>query len=318
MGTTTTIDWWVALVLLGVSCVGPWTAPLAQMFGLREFEGQSVVAMATYMARKIPESFAKGFAFFVVVPVVLIVLRGVAPRGADVVQAIVGVGCEVASIATLPLFWVVVERPPGVVNVMGEIFVVDLATMYIVHAALVFGARALPPWTLACGPLFGMARYLRLPVDRPQSLLAGVAALYINVGSLYSGYRLIEGLGYSVFTQTAALGEWAGYELYAGVNVIAGFVLLCASTPAPRGFGGWRGYAQLLDTVLYVILCNGNVAAGWIASRGVWRPPLARLRGFRCASQTAEHGRAPQEDASSPRVPPRRRAPADPRDRPRR
>ena len=274
------VDWWLTSLLFGISLIGPWTVPVYRLFGLCEFEDVSVVDMSVYMAKKIPMSFGRGFVPFVLVPACFIVLRSAWSRGADILQACIAVVCEVASIITLPLFWIPYGGSAS--NVMGDVFVVDLVTMYIIHALLIFGARALPPWSLACGPLFGLTRYIRTNADiRPSSLLGGVLALYANVGGLYRAYNVLhDEFGLDVFTQTVGFNEWRGYEVYAAVNVVGGFVLICSSIPPVTNLKTWRGIGILLDLILYVILLNANVAAAWIASRGVVRAPLVAAKPF--------------------------------------
>jgi hypothetical protein len=251
-----------------------------RLFGLCEFENVSVVDMSVYMAKKIPMSFGRGFVPFVLVPACFIVLRSAWSRGADILQACIAGVCEVASIITLPLFWIPYGGSAS--NVMGDVFVVDLVTMYIIHALLIFGARALPPWSLVCGPLFGLTRYIRTNADiRPSSLLGGVLALYANVGGLYRAYNVLhDEFGLDVFTQTVGYHEWRGYEIYAAVNVVGGFVLICSSIPPAMNLKTWRGIGILLELILYVILLNANVAAAWIASRGVFRAPLVAAKPF--------------------------------------
>lgn len=276
------VDWWVTILLFGVSLIGPWTVPVYRLFGLSEFEQVSVIDMSVYMAKKIPMSFGQGFVPFVLVPACFVVLRSVWPRCANILQACIAIVCEIASIVTLPLFWIPFGRSRHSANIMGDVFVVDLVTMYITHALLVFGARALPPWSLACGPLFGLARYIRTNADtRPSSLLGGVLALYANVGGLYRAYTALhDEFGLDVFTQTVGIHEWRGYEVYAAVNVVGGFVLICSSIPPASKIKTWRGVGDLVELTLYVILLNANVAAAWIASRGVWRAPLVAAKPF--------------------------------------
>lgn len=274
------VDWWLTILLFGISLIGPWTVPVYRLFGLCEFEQVSVVDMSVYMAKKVPLTFGRGFVPFVLVPVCFIVLRSVSSRAANILQACIAVVCEVASIITLPLFWI----PSGgsASNVMGDVLVVDLVTMYIIHGLLIFGARALPPWSLACGPLFGLTRYIRTNADtRPSSLLGGVLALYANVGGLYRAYNVLhDEFGLDVFTQTVGYHEWRGYEMYAAVNVVGGFVLICSSIPPAFNLKTWRGFGNLFELILYVILLNANVAAAWIASRGVLRAPLVAAKPF--------------------------------------
>lgn len=274
------LDWWVALCLVAVSVVGPWTVPLSRLFALSEFERVSVVAMASYMAQKIPKTFALGFHFFVLVPMSFIGLRFCAARRADMLQSAIAIACEIVSIVALPLLWIYISRPVSSPNVMADVFVMDLVTMYLTHVAFIFGVPTLQAWTLACGPLFGMARYLRIRADvRPSSILGSVAALFVNIGGLYRAYMVLDSaFGLDVFTFTVPFYEWQGYELYAAVNVIFGFVLLCASTPAPATVITRRGCAELIDVLLYVILLNANVAAAWIATRGVWRPSSVAVK----------------------------------------
>ena len=163
---------------------------------------------------------------------------------------------------------------------MGDIFVSDFVVMFVWHAILCLYDEYIPAWTIALGPLFGLGRYLFKKGCRPSSVIGGIVALYSCIGSLYRGYALIDG---AVFTQTIGFHEWHGYEIYAAVNIIGGFVVICASTPVPRRL------IEFIEVVLYLILTNANVAAGWIASKGIVRPRLCTPRTpFRWKSESAD------------------------------
>jgi hypothetical protein len=272
-------EWLLAVCLLGVSAVGPWTVTLARCFGTSEFEHTSVVDMAAFMLRKIPPTLAGGVGYFVGTPVALLTLRAFCNRGADTLQAVLAIACEVVSVASVPLFWIARTRTPALPNAMADVLVADFVTMCLVHVGLVLGTGTLPAWTLAGGPLFGLSQYLRLKQPRPRNFLVALVALYINVGALYRGYRVLQVLGHEVFTQTVPLWEWAGYELYAAASVVGGFVLIAASIPppAPRSL---RGLADLADLTVFILLLNANIGAAWICERGVDRTSLVRSRRF--------------------------------------
>lgn len=263
----------LASVLVLFAFLGPWTRHVAVMFGLAEFERTSVIDMTLYMLTKIPESFLLGAAYFVAVPILLLLLRYFFPRAANIVHYCLTMLLMVLSVCALPIFFAPGgDSPRNVVNVMGEIFVADLVVMFAWHAVLCLCTRALPTWSLAFGPLFGLGQYLFIEEKRPSSIAGGVAALYLCIGGLYRGYRLIETQGHNVFTNTVPFDEWYGYELYALFSIGGGFLLLCASTPVPRRF------IEFVEVVLYLVLVNANVGAGWIASRGVVRPRLVTPR----------------------------------------
>ena len=255
-------------VLVLIGAIGPWTRPIAIVFGLSEFERYSVVDMTTRMALKIPESYLLGAPYFIGVPLVLILLRYFLPRVANLVQYIVVISGMAASIATLPLLWIPVASQRTDPNVMGDIFVSDFVVMAVWHSILCLYDEYLPPWSFAFGPLFGLGLYIFKDDERPASVIGGVVALYSCIGSLHRGYAIAESLGDSVLTQTVGIGEWYGYEIYAAVNIIGGFVLICASTPVPKRL------VESVEVILYTILTNGNVGAGWIASMGFVRGRL--------------------------------------------
>lgn len=261
------VDRTVCLCLVFVAAVGPWTKDVAQTFALHRFEENSVIDMAWYCFLKIPLSFLYGLPYFVGVPVVLILVRFFFPRLAGLLQTALLWLAALASVVTLPLF-LVTYRPRATPNVMGQVFFADLVVMWVWHAILCLYDEYLPASSLAGGPLLGLALYLRKPAPRPCSMLGGVAALYACIGSLYDGYQQSEALGYSVFTQTVGLSEYYGYEIYAVVSVVGGFVLICASTPVPKSL------LELAEVVVYLVLTNGNVALGWIMSQGLVRPAL--------------------------------------------
>lgn len=261
------VDRVVGGLLVFVSAIGPWTKDVGRLFALSEFETQSVIDMAWFMFKKIPISFLYGFPYFVGVPLVLIIVRYFFPRLAGVIQTfLIWLSC-VASVVTLPLLCIS-YRPRDEPNIMGDVFAADMIVMWVWHAILCLYDEYLPPSSLVGGPLLGLAIYLRKPPPRPSSIIGGIAALYACIGSLYAGYMKSEQLGLNVFSQTVAADEWYGYEMYALVTIVGGFILICASIPPPRSM------PELFETVLYIILTNANVAAGWVASAGVLRPPL--------------------------------------------
>lgn len=261
------------LALAAASFFGPWTVGVATLFGLSMYESSSVAEMVWYLVQKIPASFQKSPGLFIGVPVLLVALRGGFPRWAHRLQALVLLAGMASSVATLPLLLVTTPGDARAAphNVMGDIFVADLVTMYGWHLTLCFGLdEAVPAWTVLCGPLFGLCRYIWSETDaRPNSLLGSSVAFYFNVGALYRGYKILEADGHDVFVHTVEFGEWRGYELYAAVNVIGGFLVICSSIPFPTSL------STFVDTLGYVVGLNGNIAAGWIASEGVYRPPLS-------------------------------------------
>ena len=191
-----TRDWWAAMCWVGVSMLGPWTMTVCRLFGASEWERASVIDMSTSMLRKAPRALASNIPMFVLTPLLFVAWRRLRPRGADVLQSAIATACEIASAAALPLLlWGGGGGEASTPNVTGELLVMDLVTMYATHVLLIFGAQALPPRSLAGGPLFGLARHLRDgPEARPSSLPGGIFALYANVGALHRGFRLMSSL----------------------------------------------------------------------------------------------------------------------------
>ena len=263
------IDRIVAGCLICVVCIGPWTTSVAHLFALQRFEETAVVDMAWYMVKKIPLSFAYGAPYFIGVPLTLLVLRFRLPRYATLLQVVVLWIAMAASIVALPVLCIAYNSRQES-NIIGQVLATDMMTMWVWHATLCL-YEFVPAWTLVGGPLFGLCMYIQLEGGRPSSLLGGVAALYSNISSLYDAYLNAEReFGDVVFSQTVGLNRWYGYEIYAAVTVVGGFIVICASAPAPRR------WTELVEMILYIILLNSNVAAAWIASVGIMRPPLVR------------------------------------------
>ena len=257
----------VAVLLASVAAVGPWTMRIGQVMGLAEFEQHSVIEMALSMVRRVPQSFYQGAPFFIVVPLVIVLVRAGAPRILDAVALVLVGFAMIVSVAGLPLLFL--DTPVrSTHNVMGDVFAADLVTFWVWHAFLCYDAQ-LPAWSLAGGPLFGLGLYL-VGRERAHSVAGGALALYLNVGALYRGYEFAAQSDQFVFAQTVSVWEWYGYELYAAATVVLGFLLVSACTPVPRDF------SALAETVLYVILLNGNVAAAWVAAAGVCREALVQ------------------------------------------
>ena len=263
--------------LLFVSLLGPWTRPLAIIFGLSEFEETTVSKMVLFMLKKTPISLAYGSPYFIGVPFFLVLLRAFFERWASALQRALLVSSMVASIVSVIFLWIPLQTDRAATNIMGDIFVGDMVTMWAVHAALC-ALGDLPLWSIVFGPLFGLCIYIAQK-KKPSSFLAGLVCIYVNIGTLYRGYLELESIGKEVFTQTLGIGEWYGYEIFAGVQVVLGFLILCASIPTNQfKLKTLRGTLSVLETVLYVILLNANVAFGWIASAGFLRGPLVRAR----------------------------------------
>ena len=262
------IEYTLLISFLFILSVGPWTIGAAQMMSLSVYETKSVVDMSWFMFKKIPLSFLYGFPYFIGVPVLFLLFRYFFDRYADIVQLTLIYFSKIVSICTIPLLFVRYDSIRSTSNIMGEVFTADLITMFVIHAILCIQTN-LPSSSIAGGPLFGLAVYLRRDAgERISSLLGGVVALYLNVGALYTGYIKSESLGLQVFSQTLLFSEWFGYELYACVTVVLGFVLICASVPIPKSF------VDLAETIAYLVLLNANVGAAWIASKGVVRRAL--------------------------------------------
>ena len=266
------LDYIAASLLVFVTFIGPWSRHIAVLFGLSEFENHSVIDMSVYMIKKVPESFLLGAPYFVILPLLLILLRYFFPRAANLLHYSMTVVCMAGSIIAVPLLWIPMHGDRETPNIMGDIFTSDFVVMFAWHSILSLYCKTLPAWTICFGPLYALGAYLFISNERPNSIAGGIAVLYLCVGSLYRGYQLAESMGDSVFTQTVGLGEWYGYEIYAAINVIGGFVLIAASIPVPRRL------IEFVETLLYLILLNANVAAGWIASTGVTRRRLCTPR----------------------------------------
>ena len=263
----------VALTLFLTLSVGPWTPHLFTRFGLSEFESFSVVDMTVRMLGHMWVTFLTQWSFLAV-PIVLIIVRASCPRLANVLQLCLLFVAQALSILALPLLWL----PNGLDShrthhPLGDVLVSDVVTMSVVHAGLIL-ARVLPAWSFSCGPLFGLCYTVQLDeCKRLSSLFVGVAALYANIGALHRGYRLMNDVyKKEIFVQTHSIDEWLGIELYAGLTVVMGFLVICASLPPPSNVRSWSGAGSFLDMAFYIILLNANVGAAWIASRGVFRP----------------------------------------------
>ena len=264
--------WVKPACLIGViaAACGPWTEAWARLMALREFEENSVLLMILHMLPKVPPTFVTGWIPFVAVPVGLLLARALSSRLADAVRLVFLAGCATLSVALHPLLLVgVAERDAP--NVIGDVLTADLLTMYAVHIGFVL-VDALPPLTLFGGPLLGLCSLLIQDGPRPSNLFLGIVALYANIGALRAGYRTMEGLGSATFAQTIALDEWHAYEVYAAVSIFGGFLVLCSSLPVPRTC------AQAMETALYLVLINANIAAAWAATEGVTRRRMTTPR----------------------------------------
>ena len=259
------VEQWFLALLLFVLAIGPWTRGLAILFAFGEFERQSVIEMTWYLLRKTPVSLWYGAPYFVVVPFVLISVRVWFPRIGAWIRAVlqfVGIGL---SLALLPMMFLPTDRL--VTNPMAQVIAADLFAMWMWHAILCL-IGDLPPWTLVCGPLFGLVFHLTQVNPRRNSIIGGIGVLYLHIGVLYRGHADLEAMGHALLTNTISLVEWGGYEFYGLVTVVWSFLVISVSVPVPQTC------AELLETILYIILLNANVAAAWIASMGVFRRRL--------------------------------------------
>lgn len=261
----------LALVL----AVGPWSRTIATLFALSEYEDTAAIHMIVRLFRAVPATFLSTSALgFVVVPVGLVGLRRLRPRAAARAQdALLAVGC-VVSVATLPLalFW---RAPPrDGPNAVGHVFTVDLIQMCAWHF-LLCASGDLRPSSVVGGPLLGLCLHLRRRAQARQSSIVGaIFVLYSSIGVLYRAHLASERSDGSLrLTHTVPFDEYDGVELYAIVSVIYGFVVIASSCPAPQGA------AEALETAAYLVLLNANVAAAWIASRGVRRRALVEPDG---------------------------------------
>lgn len=265
------LDVALGIGLVGLWMIGPWSTLVARVLELGVYERISVADMARDLVPAIFPSLLRGAAYFLVPPVLCIGLRAWKPRIANAFQLLVLALASIASVVTWPLFWVRAgpdDRSSGD-NYMGQVLSADLFTLWGWHAFLALTTTTqIPPATLPFGPALGLAWHLTKS-RRLTSLWAGVAALYVNVAAIYTAHaKMQQNFGVDTLNQTIALNEWRGYELFAAVQVIAVFLAICVSLPVPRRI------LEGIETVFYIVLLNGNVAAAWAASTGIWRQPL--------------------------------------------
>ena len=251
--------------LLAILAIGPWTRSLAQIFAIAEFERRSVVDMAWYLLRKTPASLWYGAPYFIVVPFVLLALRVVSARVADRIRLVALGAGTCFSVGLLPLLFM--PSKDIVEHALGRVIAADFYAMWVWHAILCV-LDDVPPWTLGCGPLFGLCFHLYTRKQRANSLIGGIAVLYLHIGILYESHAELHALGHPTLTNTKPFSSWQGYELYALVTVVWSFVVICASIPTARTIVGWA------EICAYLILVNANVAAAWVASVGVVRAAL--------------------------------------------
>lgn len=269
--------------------LGPWTRDVFRRLGASEYEAYAVSTMAATLARRAVATFATEWTFSVV-PLLFLLVRSCCPRAAGVVQLGGVLVAQATSVACLPLIFVLENGASrDAPHAMGDVLVADAVTMLVIHCALI-ACDALPGWTLACGPLFGLGHSLRRS-HRPSSILAGVAALYANVGALHRAYRTMSAQGNDTLVHTLPLSAWSGVEVYAAVTVVGGFLVICSSLPAIRTPCSRRRLAEAAELLAYTVLLNGNVAAAWIASTGVWRAPLVTVMPLACRCAGAAQSR---------------------------
>ncbi len=94
----------------------------------------------------------------------------------------------------------------------------------------------------------------------PAGGVAGAAAGYLSLWSLYHGFRLLtgkEGMGYGDFKLLAALGAWLGWQALPLVVVLSSAVGAAVGVAMVAGLG--RGRDQPIPFGPYL------AAAGWIA-----------------------------------------------------
>lgn len=272
----------VALAFFFSLCVGPWAVKVYSALALGEFESFAVIDMTVWLLGRMWLTFYTQLSLLAV-PLLFVCCRAAFPRSVSVAQWVLILLAECASVIGLPLLVAVVGREDGV-HPIGNVILADAFGMVCIHA-LFIAARILPAWSFLCGPLYGLCYTIRLHEDRRYSSLVGASLiLYLNIGALHRGYRMMKDLyGESLFQQTHSLDEWLGAELYSGLTVVAGFAVISASLPAPHTpLCTWRGVASIVEVVFYIVLLNANVGAAWIASRGIVRPSLHRPSLVRC------------------------------------
>lgn len=276
--TPNTVEKIFFFTLLFVSLVGPWTPRLAIIFGLSEFENNTVSSMILFLLKKMPISLGYGAPYFIGVPMFFILLRACFGAWASRAQKAILIVSMAASIVSVFFLWIPLGNGRRATeNVMGDVFVGDVVTMVAVHGGLCI-VGILPRWSFAFGPAFGLSLYVAKK-KRVSSFLLGLACIYVNIGTLYRGYLRIEALGKEIFSQTVSIEEWYGYEIFAGLQVVFGFLLLCSSIPTKElNLTSVRGTLAIVETVVYVVLLNANIAFGWIASNGIFRGDLVRAR----------------------------------------
>lgn len=253
----------VALVLI----TSPWTQHVARLLSVSTYERESMKDVCLYLATKFGPSFQLGALPFVIGPLAIVGLRALVPNQAQYAYSWAIVMGKFVSIATFPLLFLhVPDREDE--NPVGRVFAFDLVQMWCWHFTLVAYGE-LPPSSFFWGPLYGLCLHLQSPPGRRSSLLLAFVVVYTSLGGLYDAY--LDSKTEIFSSADVPLDMWHGYEWYAAITVIYGFVVLFMSTPIPTKW--W----SVVDAVFYLILVNANVAAGWIAVRGWKRGEALRM-----------------------------------------
>jgi hypothetical protein len=303
------IEKFTFFLLLLVFFVSPWTKGIASLFSLSTFEEESVFDMTIYLIQKMPASLYYNGLLFLLPPFLLLLLRLLQKglsyavssslcrshpllfklvlflKWADLPNLILCFFSAVAmcvSFILLPLLLVPTpdpgsqvrqgERSPIDTNYMGNLLSTDFFLMGGFHSFLVLQG-SLPPSSLAGGPLFGLSLFLLLPEEKRRgkdvsSLPLSLFLLYTCIGALFNAFSHFDSVGSSLLEQSFPFSQWYGYELYSLATIVGGFLLISSSIPLPTT------PLQLIEAVVYIVLLNANVAAGWAFSAGYFRPPL--------------------------------------------
>ena len=252
------------------SCLGGWTQAFAVTFGAEDWLSVSAGEMAVFLGRKaFVTLFSVGGIFFLGVPFTALVFRSFFQTAADwLLRRVVEVGC-ILSLAFLPLLWGALSPPPpDCHNVMADVLVADAASMWVLHAGFAFASTEVPPWSLAMGPFVGLSLFLRGNPPRSSSLFLACLIMYANAGALHRAYRLIEvETGYDVLTRSVPLSSGKGTRYMPPLQCARLTFLLPCHSFAPLLVRRHRDRP-------YAVLLNGNAAAAWAASCGVFRRPL--------------------------------------------
>lgn len=271
-----------ALGLFFTLCIGPWTPVVFSKLALGEFEAFSVIDMTVWLLGRMWLTYYAQWSL-IVVPLLIVCCRAVFPIVVDTGQWVLILFAECASLIGLPLLLLDIGRDDATTNPIADVLFADLVGMVVVHASLI-GFRILPPWTFSCGPLYGLCYTLRLSESkRYSSPLAAGLLLYASIGTLHRAYRMMKALyGHELFEQTHSFDEWLGTEMYAALTVILGYFVIFFSLQVPRTWRSLSGVASILELILYTVLVNANVGAGWIVPSGIFRPSLQRPILVRC------------------------------------